>query len=64
MNRLNIESATECGSNTEFALGDHCAVMRLHDVLHDRKAESRAGRGARTRPVDDVEALEDVRQRG
>ena len=37
--------------------------MRFDDVLDDRKTEPRTARAARTRPVDDVEPFEDMRQR-
>src|SRR6202140_3704927 len=56
------EAAAEGRADSELALRCDGAPMLLHDVFHDRKAESRARGDARARALDDVEPLEDVRQ--
>src|SRR5690242_19759375 len=52
----------EGAATTELTLRLHTTTVLFRDVFHDREAEARAARVARTGTVDAVKALENARQ--
>src|SRR5690348_12011297 len=60
---LRFEPAAEDRSAAQFALRFHHAAVGFDDVFDDRKPQARTAFRFRARPIDDVEALEDVRKR-